>query len=614
MNARLYAAAAETAVELLARRARSTPRLVATRHETADGQWMPTTYAELWREVSQARDALAAQGIRPGDRVAILAPACRLWQVAEFAAQAARAVVVGIEPHAPPAMVHDLLGKAQARVLFVNTPRRLDDLPRSTLSRLDQVVVFEPVRNAHHSPLTAHHPPLTVWNELCDLSHRHSPKSTCSEEALSGDDLATVFHTSGTTGRPTRIAYAHRQIMFACRAIVDLFGEIEPGDRLISWLPMAPLFQRMMNLVAFANGAEVFFVDDPRRVVEVAGRIGPAVFIGVPRIYEKLHAAMQDRLAALPGWRRHLAVAALRTAGEYGRRLRNGSTVPISLRAQRAGADRFVLRKLRRVMGQKLKFMVTGSAPAAPWLVEFFHDVGMPLLDAYGLSENAVPIAANRRGAWRVGSVGKPLKANELRIEPDGEIVVRSPGVYQGGGEQDRFTTDGFLRTGDLGSLDAEGYLYLRGRKSEIIKTSNGRRIAPGMVEAAYGRSPFLEHVVVVGDGRSHLVGLVTLCVPAVRRWLAERRHGIRPEEFADREDIQALVAQEIEFHGAELAACERIARFAILRHGLSVSEGELTQGFKVRRGRVIERYADVIDGLYRESALGRERTLVGVL
>ncbi|HEV3006780.1 MAG TPA: AMP-binding protein [Pirellulales bacterium] len=610
----LTAAVPDTAVELLAQRAALVPRLVATWHQTANGNWAPTTYADFWREVVQARDVLMTLGLKPNERVVIFSRTCRLWQVAEFAVLAARAAVVGVEPHAPPALVDDVLSHAQARWLLVDTPQRLGHLPRQTLAHVDAVVSFEPT--GAPGPTGQ----VLVWDvlcrgESCRPGRLHPPSAA---DGPTPDDAATLLHTSGTTGRPKPIVYTHRQIMVACRAIAELFGQIEPGDRLLSWLPMAPLFQRMMNLVAFACGAEVFFVEDPSRVIEHAGQVGPAVFVGVPRFYEKLHAGICEQLAALGGWRGRWAESAVRTAAERGRRLRAGAAVPWGLRIRHALADRLVLRKLRRVMGRRLKFMVTGSAPTAPWLVEFFHDLGLPLFEAYGLSENTVPIAANRPDAWRSGSVGQPLAANELRIELDGEILVRGPGVFQGFDDdfaRERLTSDGYLRTGDLGSLDADGYLHLRGRKSEMIKTSTGRLIAPGRVEAVYSRSQYLEHVVVVGDARPHLVALVTLCVPAVERWLAEHADDVRSadRDLAGRAEVKALIAGEIELHGAELAPYERIVRFAILPHPLNVADGALTSTFKIRRGRVLENYAEVIDGLYREAAVGRESPLVGV-
>ncbi len=599
-----------TVPELLRARVQQCPDDRRWFRRVAPGEWQGITWGELGAQVEAVAGGLRRAGLMPGERIAVFAPTSPEWAVAELAALAAGAVVVGVDPHASPEQAAYVLEHSGATWLVVDRRDRLERLrshapaggdSRSTPPKaaIKKILLFDPAG------------PLQAENELAWESLAAGPAETDESPlpAVAADAPAAVIYTSGTTGPPKAITYAHRHLLAACRAIGRTYPEIGPDDAVLCWLPMAHLLQRVMNLVAIDHGSGVYFVDDPREVVACCSEVDPSVFVGVPRFYERLYDGIRERLGRQPAWRRGLAEWAVRVGIARAACRREGRPVGPALRLRHWLADRLVLRRIRGVLGRRMKLMVTGSAPAPPWLLEFFHGIGLLVLEAYGVSENTVPMAGNRRGDYRFGSVGKPLEENEIRLADDGEVLVRGPGVfagYDGDDAAERFTPDGFYRTGDLGRFDAEGFLYLTGRKSEIIKTSTGRRLSPAAIEAAYTQSPYLDQVVVFGDARKYLVGLLVLGPDAIKKAgataMEQDRAGSRVLVGAE---VERLVAPELETFGAALAPHERIVRFAVLAEPLSIARGELTPTLKVRRRSVAARHARLLDDLYREEPQG---------
>lgn len=551
-----------TIPELLHQRIQASACAIAYRRRLGPGTWIGTTWQELARQVASLSAGLQRCGLRPGDRLAILARPSPEWLITELAGLHAGAVIVGVDPGAPPEQLAQVL--AGARALFGAGVDLLARVPLQTLARLDFLVRGDQVTEA---PL---HCPAFAWHDLAQ-------EAPVAPTRCAADDPATLIYTSGTTGTPKAIQYSHRQLLLACGAIAEAFPHFGPADDTICWLPMAHLFQRMLNLAALERGVTICFVENPREILDCIREIEPAALVAVPQFLQKLYDGMQRHLAEQPAWKRRLIQAACAGRGRS-----------LLSHVRHAVLDRFILRRLRRVLGRRLRCLVTGTAPTPAHVLDFFGQIGMPVLEAYGLSENAVPMATNRLDACRSGSVGRPFPHNELHFAPDGEILVRGPGVFNGycgeGPTPGQFTRDGFYRTGDLGRLDDDGFLYLSGRKHDLIKTATGRRIAPARVEAVYRQIPEIEHVVVVGNSRPFLVGLMSLR-PDLREKAPDRvRHRIQAA-------MDALASQ--------LAPAERLRRFAILPEPLRVETGELTPTLKLRRRCIETRHAGLIDSLY---------------
>ncbi len=514
-----------TIMRLLADRVQETPDADAFFCRSDAGAWLPTTWSQVQAKVAQLAAAFQQLGLQRNDRLAIVARTCLEWQIAEFAGLVVGAVVVGVEPHAPAELIEHVLRHSGAVAAIVDDRQSTAKIPETMRADLRFLITLEEVAHASMGS------PENDSDDSQSEERQGEPWQAEQRQAEQGqvDRAATLIYTSGTTGRPKAIEYSHRQLLTACGAIARAFSEIGPGDSVLCWLPMAHLFQRMMNLVAVARGAKVYFVENPREVMQAIRQVQPSVFVAVPRFYERLYEGIQEEISQRPAWLAGLVRLSMRVGAAHARCQRAGGRPPAWLVLAHPVLDAAVLSRIRAVVGRRMRFMITGSASTPAWLLEFFHGIGLLVLEAYGISENAVPMAANRLQNYRFGSVGRPFAENEIRFADDGEILVRGPGVFAGyfrdAEQQARFTQDGYLQTGDIGHFDADGFLYLTGRKAEIIKTSTGRRISPAAVEAVYAQSPYIDQVVVVGEGRKYLVGLIVL-----RKGSRDRRRSFAPD------------------------------------------------------------------------------------
>jgi long-chain acyl-CoA synthetase len=596
-----------TSIELIRARAAAEPDVAATFHRHESGSWMATSWIQLWREIGRAAAAFRSVGLRRGDRLAIMSRTCREWQVAEFAAALVGAVVVGVDTHAAPDQIAYVLDRSGASGLVADNSTTLGKVPQRMLERLSFVLVV--------SPGTALESARRQWSWTEVVAQVAAGDAELAAAAsIDPDDTAVLIFTSGTTGQPKGIEYTHRQVMTACWTMVDAYAALANG-RLVCWLPMAALFQRMMNLVGFAHQSVTYFVEDPRDIVARLPEIRPTALTSVPRFYERVHSGIREQLGRQRGWKRSLADAALAAGDRRSRLERQGRPVPFLLRARHTVLDALVLRKIRGALGGEIKALISGSAALPVWLAEFFFSLGLPVLEAYGVTENPLPIAGNRPGDFRVGSVGKPFAGNHVRLSADGEVLVKGTTLFSGySGEPfpiDRFTDDGYYRTGDYGRFDEDGYLYLTGRVADIIKTSGGRRISPAAVESAYAQSPLVEQMVVFGTNRPHLCALIVPDWQRVKTGIGVAADdGSAPLTRTQLERARALVRAEIDRLGTSLSTYERVRRFALLEQPFSIDRGELTPTLKLRRPHIEKAYESVIDGLYREdSALAAARS-----
>jgi long-chain acyl-CoA synthetase len=501
-----------------------------------------------YRQISRIARALRGLGLEKGDRLAIVARTRREWYLAEMAGLMAGAMIVGIDHQASAEQLCFVLSHAGVSGLVAEQPGPLAKIGAPELSRLKFAIAIDtPPGETLPSGIVS-------WDDLPPGLPEHNLPVP-----ISPDDGAALVYTAGTTGMSKGIEYSHRKIMAGCKALVDAYSELHEGEASICWLPMAHLYQRMTNLLSIAHGMTIYFADRPDQVLAVAALANPSIFFAVPRFYEKLAETI-----------RH---------------------APNSRSA------------LRDLIGENVRYAITGAAPMPLWAMECLWNAGLPLIEAYGVSENPVPIATNLPHNRRAGSVGKPFPGNQLKLADDGEILVKGPALFSGYFREEQpphyFTEEGYYKTGDLGHFDEDGFLFLEGRKADIIKTSTGRRISPVQVEAVYGESPYLDRVVVCGNGRKHLVALLSLNTDAITQALggdAVDRPGNDPK-------VSELLWQDLGTRGEKLTPYERIKAFAILPAPLSVTGGELTPTLKLRRKQIETRHAALIDGLYEQEA-----------
>ncbi|MBI3154490.1 MAG: AMP-binding protein [Burkholderiales bacterium] len=549
-----------------------------------DPRWQVIRWRQFLEAVATAARGLRALGLRHGERVGLIASSSPQWDIVQLAAMAAGGVVVGLDPHdtdhrlAQMALQSGLVGvvgQDEAAIAKLGPDRR--DSLRFTVT-LDG----QPGQGS------------TSFDDLERLGQAEPGQGWDQSRA---DDEALVVFTSGTTGEPKGIAYTHRQVCGAVAAILLAFPDIGPGSRLACWLPLSNLFQRMINFCALGRGAQTFYVADPRAVMAHVPTISPHLFIGVPRFFEKLYAGILEAIDAKPAWQRKLAHWAIRAGDRRARATRGGAPLGAVHRLSAAIADRLVLARVRSVLGRDIRFLISGSAPMPVWLLERFHGLGFLVLEAYGMSECIVPVAANTPGAFRFGTVGRPLDGVEVRLAPDGELLVRGAGVFAGylGDSEARRRTgaDGFLASGDHASIDPDGFVTLLGRKSEIFKTSTGRRIAPSTIESRLRQIPYVEHAVVFGASRPFLVALIAISEPALRSRVAARAAAAddaRPWAGTLRADLASALADLPDHH--------RPAGAVLTTRPFTVDAGLVTPNLKVRRANVEKSFASEIDEL----------------
>ncbi|GAB4169104.1 MAG: AMP-dependent synthetase/ligase [Rhodocyclaceae bacterium] len=568
-----------TVVHRLIERAGRTPRAPAFLWREPAGTWHSEDWGGVLARVRNTSLRLRALGVNPGDRVVLMMPTSPRWEYAHLAALAAGAVVAGVDAHDSDENLRHILAAVSPQAVFAGDAQQLDRL-RALLPRPVAITVLGcgAARGAH---------------ELEALSQpgANAASEDASAWALCHAEMpATIVFTSGSTGKPKGIEYTHGQLGIAVDAILACFPDVGAQSRLACWLPLSNLFQRIIDLCAISCGAQTWFVDPPTEIAARLPEIRPALFVGVPRFFEKLHAGILEELARRPLPVRWLAGLAWEIGVRF-RRARRAGQLPGALqRWIHAAAERLVLRRLREaVTGDALRFMVSGSAPFPPWLLDRLHGIGWLVLEAYGISENVVPVALNVPGAYRFGSVGRPVPGSELRFAPDGELLVRGPGVFRGylGSEaaEGALDGDGFLHTGDFARLDPDGYLWLTGRKSEVFKTSTGRRVAPAAVEAALKRLPYVEHAMVTGAGRPVPVAILS----------------VAPRALAGRGD--AALAEDIAKVCADLPEAARIAGAVLTERPFTIAAGELTANLKLRRKPIEAEHAGALDALYQALA-----------
>jgi long-chain acyl-CoA synthetase len=575
--------------ELLKTKAKERPLEVAHWICDNEGRWLPISFDGFYQQVVDLAWKLKARGINKGDVVGIMAATGREWELIHHAILSMGGIVVGIDPGEIAEQLAGIVKFAGVQVLVIDRLERLDKFPDRIIAQFKLIITFD--ERAAESAITEAvfiNIPKRQTGEL---------KNVPLPDVVNPEDIATIIFTSGTTGAPKGIAYRHDQIIAAIDAILQAYPEItQLPCHLVCWLPLSNLFQRMVNLCAIASGAEVYFVEQPQKIIEYLPQINPHLFIAVPRFYEKFYQGFEVKLSQKP----KIVAQCLRyclSAGE--------GNSPINKIFRKINYHLF--KSFTSLLGSNIRYLASGSAPMPLWLLKRFDAMGLLILEAYGVSENVVPIAANRPSDYQLGSVGKALKGNSIMLAADGELLVKGVGVFNGYLTDQRhdhiLNKDGYLASGDYAEIDSQGFIHLIGRKSEVFKTSTGRKIAPVEIEALLLHDPRVEYAVVFGESRKFLVALITV--------------GSLPtnEEAATIEYAQKL-ASGLAQCVSDLPEYKRPAGVVLSFKNLSIEQQELTGNLKIRRKIIQQRYGVWMDELYNalgdpQSAIHRQPFLI---
>jgi long-chain acyl-CoA synthetase len=568
------------------------------------GRWEQLTWREVGEIVRGLALGLLALGRQRGDAIAILAGSRAEWVQADLAILSAGCVTVPIYPTYTPEQVASLAIDADVRTLVVEDAAQLAKVlqARGKIPGLEHVVVIEGDEQFDPSILS--------WKTLRQLGRDREDafKSLLAERVASIEpqDVATIVYTSGTTGTPKGVIQTHANHMAALDAVARIPG-VEAGDVHLLFLPLAHSFARLETFIGIHRGLVTAFAESLDRLAENLREVRPHFIFSVPRVFEKIHARILAEAASAGPVRRAVFDRALQIGREVSRRTRGNRPVPPWLRAGYRVAHRLVFAKLHRAFGGRLRFAVSGGAPLDPEIAEFFHAAGVLILEGYGLTETCPALTFNRIDHFRFGSVGAPIHGVELAIAADGEILARGPNVASRGylnqpeATAEAFDAEGWLHTGDIGRIDDDGFLYITDRKKDIIVTSGGINIAPQQLERLLASDPFVGQAMVYGDGRPYPAALIAIDPQELARFA--REHGIVVDDYARLTRHPAVVervARAVEATNARVQSYARIKRFALVPDVLSEAGGELTPTLKVRRKVVAEKYAALLDSLYR--------------
>jgi long-chain acyl-CoA synthetase len=548
---------------------------------------------------------LRALGLEPGERVALASESRPEWVIADLAVITAGAVTVPLYPTLSAPQMWFILNETAARFAVVSNASQVAKI-REVDERshdLRTIVVMEgeadggPIRVLTMADVVA------IGARALATDARAADRYRDEAEAIEPDALATIVYTSGTTGDPKGVMLTHRNIV---SNIVATQGwlELTPSDRILSFLPLSHVFERVVLFRCLYDGVSIYFAETMASVARDLQRVRPTVMTGVPRAWEKFYGAIQEGLGKLHGPRRKLADWAL-GVGQQSARVRFAGRVPsVPLRMKRAVADRLVFSKVGKRLGGRIRFLVSGSAPLSPRIGEFFFAIGVPILEAYGLTESSPGISGNPLDAPRLGTVGKPLPGVEVRIGPDGEILVRGPNIMRGYYRRSDATAEtlagGWLHTGDIGELSADGYLTITDRKKDLIVTSGGKKIAPQPLENLLKTDPLVSEAVLIGEQRKFPAALL---VPDFARLEARieamKLRAASREELVRHPEVLRLYQDVLDRLNGSLAQFERVKRFALLPTEFTMERGELTPTMKVRRQVVEQRWRPLIDTIY---------------
>ena len=584
-----------TVYDVLARTAGEHPDVPALR-EKRDGEWVTTTWAEYRRQVDETARGFLALGLSRGAGVAILGPNRPRWFLADLGAIAAGGVPVGIYTTSTPDQCAYVVDHAEAEIAVLHDASFLPQIPRERLRRLKAIVLMEGASSE---------PGVMSWEDLVERG-RSVPEPDLAERlsAQSPEDLCTLIYTSGTTGRPKGVMLSHHNVVWTAGQVASAF-EITPGEVVLSYLPLSHIAEQVVSLHApMGVAATTWFAESLETLGENLREARPHFFFGVPRVWEKIQGRMQAAGAQAPPLRKKIVrwARGVGLAGGYADQAgrRRPPTWPV--------ADRLVFRKVRERLGlDRARVCSTSAAPIALDTLEFFLSLGVPILEVYGMSECTGPSTFSLPDRYVTGKAGFPMPGTGMRIAEDGEVLMRGPHVFLGYYKNPESTAEtvdeeGWLHSGDVGSLDERGFLQVTDRKKEILITSGGKNVAPQPIESKLKGIPGIGQAVVVGDGRKYLAALLALdpdTLDDALRAAGSPASGL--EEARDCPILRGFLQTQVDLVNRDLARYESIKRFAVLSEPLTIETGELTPTMKLKRRVIRDRRAPEIASLYEE-------------
>jgi len=568
-----------------------------TRGATA---WLPTTWSVFADQVQRAARGLVALGVAPGDRISILAYNRPEWVILDLAAMMAGAVPIGIYFTAAPSETAFILKDSSSVILAVENAAQFAKIAgkHNEVPALRRVIMMDGAATDSWQ---------IAWQDFLTLGDAPGAEMAARIANIKPEDAGTLIYTSGTTGTPKAVELSHGALSHCIEVLRETTPQT-PADRCISYLPLAHIAEKMLTVHAFAAfGSQRYFARSVAELSQHLPEVRPTLFFGVPRVWEKLASALREKLSAATGAKAKIAAWAQATGRAWHQAERDGKKPNPVLEIQKRIAEKLVYSKVKAAIGLDCaNYLYSGAAPIAPEVLEFLAGLDIVVYELYGQSETCGPTSSNLPGANRLGSVGRAVPGTELRIAPDGEVLVRDSKLLTGyAGRPDATAEtliDGWLYSGDLGRLDEDGYLYITGRKKDLIITAGGKNISPAAIEAALEALPMIEHAVIYGDRKPFCTALVTLNPEHLANFA--QANNLPPENLSEHPLVRAQVQRGVDEVNAEQSRVAAIRKFVILPGRFAVETGELTPTLKTKRAVIVERHKAALEALYEVAAM----------
>jgi long-chain acyl-CoA synthetase len=584
--------------DLLIQRVKETPDRAIFALPQADGSWKDVTATEFLSQVTALAKGLVAAGIQPGDKIGLICRTRYEWTLLDFATWFAGAILVPVYETSSPHQIHFDMQDSGAIAMITETPEHF--------ARFDEVHADLPLIGK-------------VWHiDLGDLDKLSASGTEVPDEEIErrrhlakGSDIATLIYTAGTTGNPKGCVLTHANFVELVRNTMAAIPEVVNSEsRTLLFITTAHIFARFIAVLSVAGGVKVGHQADTTQLLPAMGSFKPTFLLAVPRVFEKVYNSAEQR--AEGDGRGKIFRKAAQVAIDHSKAIDAGH-VPLGLSLQFALFDRLVLSKLRAAMGGEVKYAVSGSAPLGLRLGHFYRSVGLTILEGYGLTETTAPLTVNLPSNFKIGTVGPPLPGVSIRIAEDGEIEGKGVDVFQGYWKNEKATAevfdDGWFKTGDIGSLDEDGYLTITGRKKEIIVTAGGKNVSPAALEDPIRANPIISQVVCVGEQKPFIAALVTLDGEMLPTWLKNNGQDANMS-MADAAKDPAVIAEvqkSIDAANSNVSRAESIRKFVILPDDFTEASGQMTPKFSIKRGAILKDFADTIEGLYAAAPAASE-------
>lgn len=573
----------------------------ALAHKPKGGTYQDISYAEFGESVDAFSKGLRALGIQKGDRVAILSENRPEWAISDFGILKAGAVNVPMFSTLTAAQVGYILKDSGSKIICVSTTEQLEKVIaiRNEVETLEQIMVYDSIESK---------PPEGVL-EFDRICHRGKETDALEEIGVNEDDIATIIYTSGTTGDPKGVMLTHANFLSnfkACKTLID----VDETDVLLSFLPLSHVFERLGgHYVPLFSGAKIAYAESTFTVAQNMQEVSPTVMLSVPRLYETMHDRVLRAVQAGSSLKQKIFHWGVSVGSTVSSKIQQGEKPSALLQLQQNIADKLVFAKLKAATGGQLRFFVSGGAALPQSIAEFFHAAGILILEGYGLTETSPVISMNYPKKWRFGTVGEPIPGIEVQIAEDGEILTRGPHVMKGYFNNEDATAEvidgeGWFHTGDIGIIDDDGFIKITDRKKNIIVLSNGKNVAPQPIESQLVQSPFIDQIMLVGNERKNIAALIVPNFDALKSWASE--NSVDSSDILEMlkiREVQQLIQSEIRERLRDFADFEQVRRFTLLEKEFSQEEDEMTPTLKLKRNVIIEKYTDVIEGMYPEDS-----------